>query len=136
MTTKASHPAAAAKKKLHTQIAAAQKLADAAKKETKLAKLGFRTAKQKFKDARRAARKLRKQVKALKLELAGLAVKKKPARKPAPAKPAQPKPARRARLIVSPVTTATPFEAPAAISTPPAAANSTESAPSVVPPAN
>lgn len=111
MTTNSSHPAAAANKKLHTRIAAAQKLADAAKKEAKLAKLDFRNAKQIYKDARRAARKLRKEVKALKTELAALAMKK-PRRKPKAAKPAAPKPAaKRVRLIVAPVTSATPFAA-------------------------
>ena len=84
MTSNSPHPAAAVKKKLHTQIAAAQKLADAAKKEAKLAKLGFRTAKQKYKDARRAAKKLRKSVKQLKLELAALASRNAGAPSPRP----------------------------------------------------
>lgn len=88
MTTKASAPATAAKKKLLSRIAAAQRQADHAKKIAKLAKLGLRAAKDKFKAAKRAAKKLRKEVKALKVELAGLGTKKVAAKravkKPAP----------------------------------------------------
>lgn len=111
MMTKSSHPAAAAKKKLHSQIAAAQKQADAAKKEAKLSKLHFRTAKQSYKDARRAARKLRKAVKKLKTELAALAVRRR--RKPAAPKPAPKRPA----LIVAPI--AVPAPSAGGVETPP-----------------
>lgn len=88
MTTKASAPATAAKKKLLGRIAAAQRQADHAKKTAKLAKLGLRAAKDRFKAAKRAAKKLRKEVKALKVELAGFGTKKVAAKravkKPAP----------------------------------------------------
>ena len=106
MTTKSSVPAAA-QKKLHAQIATAQKQAEVGKKIAKLAKLGLRHAKQKFKDARRAAKKLRKAVKSLKTELAALAVKK-PGRKSAPSKSAARKRSRPVALsapIPSPVET-------------------------------
>ena len=81
MTTKSSVPAAAAKKKLLSRIAAAQRQADVARKTAKLAKLGFRHAKDKFKAAKRAAKKLRKAVKTLKTELAALGAKKAPAKR-------------------------------------------------------
>ena len=84
MTTKASAPVAAAKKKLLSRIAAAQRQADLAKKTAKLAKLGLRTAKDRFKAAKRAAKKLRKAVKALKVELAGLGAAKTPRKRAAP----------------------------------------------------
>jgi len=91
MTTKASAPVAAAKKKLLGRIVATQRQADLAKKTAKLAKLGLRAAKDKFKSAKRAAKKLRKAVKALKVELAGLGTKKasatRPVKKPAVKRP-------------------------------------------------
>src|SRR5438445_11529285 len=87
MTTKPSVPAAAAKKKLLSRIAAAQRQADLGKKAAKLAKLGFRHAKDKFKAAKRAAKKLRKAVKVLKVELIALGTKKAPRKRPT-AKPA------------------------------------------------
>ena len=87
MITKPAVALATAKKKLHSQIAAAQRQADTAKKSAKVAKLGFRKAKQKFKDAKRAAKKFRKSVKVLKAELAALAVKK-PVRRSVPKKAA------------------------------------------------
>lgn len=114
MTTKASAPAAA-KKKLLSRIAAAQRQADLAKKTAKLAKLGLRAAKDKFKAAKRAAKKLRKAVKMLKMELAGLGTKKTPARRPVK------KPAAK-RLHPAPVAAPAPVEvAPVAPETPPAA---------------
>ncbi len=78
MTAKAPAPATAAKKKLLSRIAAAQRQADLAKKAAKLAKLGLRAAKDKFKSAKRAATKLRKEVKTLKGELAAFATKAAP----------------------------------------------------------
>lgn len=79
MTSKSTRSNAAARKKLHTRITAAQKQAQLARKAAKLAKLGYRKAKQKFKEVRRAAKKLRKALKALKAELASAA--RKPRRK-------------------------------------------------------
>lgn len=101
MTAKAPAPATAAKKKLLSRIAAAQRQADLAKKAAKLAKLGLRAAKDKFKSAKRAAKKLRKEVKALKGELAAFATK----------------PAPRKRVVSRPITkrvrpTSTPVPAP------------------------
>lgn len=84
MTMKSSVPAAAAKKKLLSRIALAQRQSDHAKKAAKLAKLGLRAAKEKFKSAKRAAKKLRKAVKALKVELAGLGTAKAPRKRVAP----------------------------------------------------
>jgi hypothetical protein len=107
MTTKPSAPAAA-KKKLLSRIAAAQRQADAARKTAKLAKLGYRAAKQKFKDAKRAARKLRKALKSLKVELAALAAKKKsPVRKTA-TKPV----VKRSKPAIKPAPTPAPASAP------------------------
>ena len=93
MTTKASASKAAAKKKILTQIAVAQKHADAAKKTAKAAKSAARLAKKKLKDAKRHAKKLRKVVKVLRGELAALTVKRvraKPTVHKAAGKPAQP----------------------------------------------
>ena len=73
MTSKSTRSNAAARKKLHTRITAAQKQAQLARKVAKLAKLGYRQAKQKFKEAKRAAKKLRKALKVLKSELASAA---------------------------------------------------------------
>ena len=111
MTTKTSPSTIAAKKKLLSQIAAAQRQADAARKAAKLAKLGFRQAKDKFKSAKRAAKKLKKAVKNLKAELAALAVRKKPVR----ARPAANPAAKRRRLVpvtppLRPVMVAGPVE--------------------------
>ncbi len=117
MTTKASAPATAAKKKLLSRIAAAQRQADHAKKTAKLAKLGLRGAKDKFKAAKRAARKLRKEVKALKVELAGLGTKKAPAKRAV--KKSAPKRSRPAPVAAP---APAPVEAPpVSLETPPAA---------------
>jgi hypothetical protein len=90
MTPKSS-ASVAAKKKLLSRIAAAQRQADSAKKAAKLAKLNYRTAKDKFKAAKHAAKKARKVVKGLKAELAASLTKKVPAKrrstKPAARKP-------------------------------------------------
>ena len=122
MTTKTSPSTIAAKKKLLSQIAAAQRQADAARKTAKLAKLGFRQAKDKFKSAKRAAKKLKKAVKNLKAELAALAMRKKPARARPAAKPA----AKRRRAVpftppLSPEIVAGPVEIPPASSEAPSA---------------
>ena len=116
MTTKASAPVAAAKKKLLSRIAAAQRQADLAKKTAKLAKLGLRAAKDRFKSAKRAAKKLRKAVKALKIELAGLGTKKasgtRLVKKPA-VKRSRPAPvAAPAPVVVAPVAPEAPPAAP------------------------
>jgi chromosome segregation ATPase len=100
MTTKPATPSTAAKKKLHSRIAAAQKQADAAKKAAKLAKASFKHAKQRFKDAKRIAKKVRKAVKALKAELSALSVKKTRRKSAAAVKPAS---KRRLPAIQTPV---------------------------------
>lgn len=116
MTTKASAPVAAAKKKLLGRIAAAQRQADLAKKTAKLAKHGLRAAKDKFKAARRAAKKLRKSVKVLKGELAALATKPASRRRVAP---------RLAKKRVRPAPASAPVPVPAAIESVPAPSDTT-----------
>lgn len=111
MKTKTSGPTPdVARKKLISQIAAAQKQADHARKAAKLSKLAFRIAKQKFKDARRAAKKIKRTLKALKAELAALAVRKV-VRKPAKAK----RPRAAAATLAAPVIVPPPAGVPSLI---------------------
>jgi len=115
MTMKSSVPASAAKNKLLSRIALAQRQADQAKKAAKLAKLGLRAAKDKFKAAKRAAKKLRKAVKALKVELAGLGTAKAPRKRVTPKTAAKrSKPTPLATITPAPVVVEPASAAPAA----------------------